>query len=128
MKAKKRYRIAIEDEARLRQVASVSVSPAKLWAGGIACALLLIGLTAVIIMATPIRTLMPGYLKNGERTEAKQGLLRIDSIRDAYRTYDLYISNILTLLDTDRTPADSLLTETTPNDLQPDTLLPASPR
>ena len=128
MKAKKRYRIAIEDESRLRQVASISVSPTKLWVGGAACIILLIFFTSLIIMATPIRTLMPGYLKKGERTEAKEGLLRIDSIRDAYRINSLYLNNILTVLDTDRQPTDSLLNVTTPNELPPDSLLPTSPR
>lgn len=128
MKAKKRYRIAIEDESRLRHVASISVSPAMLWAGSIATGLLLVIISALLIMATPLRTLMPGYLKKGERTEAKEGLLRIDSIRDAYRINNIYLSNILTVLDTDRTPTDSLLSETTPNELPPDSLLPASPR
>lgn len=128
MKAKRRYRIAIEDESRLRQVASLCVSPAKLWAGSIAAVLLLVIFTATIIMATPIRTLMPGYLKKGQRTEAKEGLLRIDSIRNAYAVNNLYLSNILTVLDTERTPTDSLQNETTPNELPPDSLLPASPR
>lgn len=128
MKAKKRYRIAIEDESRLRQVASVIVTPTKLWGAGILSLILLIACTGLIIMATPIRTLMPGYLKKGERAEAKEGLLRIDSMRDASRINSLYINNILTLLDTDRTPTDSLLKVTTPNELPPDSLLPASPR
>ncbi|MDE6291308.1 MAG: M23 family metallopeptidase [Muribaculaceae bacterium] len=128
MKAKKRYRIAIEDESRLRQVASICVSPARLWIGIIAAVVLLVAFTAIIIMATPIRTLMPGYLKKGERTEAKEGLLRIDSIRNAYAVNNLYLSNILTVLDTDRTPTDSLLNETTPNELPPDSLLPTSPK
>ena len=66
-------------------------------------------------------------MKKGERAEAKEGLLRIDSIRDAYRKNSLYINNILTVLDTDRTPTDSLLNVTTPNELPPDSLLPASP-
>ena len=128
MKAKRRYRIAIEDESRLREMASVSVSPAMLWIGGATAVALLIAFTATIIMATPIRTLMPGYLKKDERTEAKKGLLRIDSIRDAYRINEIYLSNIMTVLDTDRTPTDSLLKVTTPNELPPDSLLPASPR
>ncbi len=128
MKAKKRYRIAIEDESRLRQVASVSVSPSMLWAGGIVSILLLIVFTAMLIMATPLRTLMPGYLKKGERAEAKEGLLRIDSIRDAYKMNSLYLTNILTVLDTDRTPTDSLLSVTALNELPPDSLLPSSPR
>lgn len=128
MKAKKRYRIAIEDESRLRQVASVRVSPWMLWVGGTAGVLLLIVFTSVLIMATPIRTLMPGYLKNRERAEAKEGLLRIDSIRDAYRRNSLYLNNILKVLDTERTPTDSILNVTTPNELPPDSLLPSSPR
>ena len=128
MKAKRRYRIGIEDESRLRQVASVSVSPLMLWIGGIVVFLLLLAFTSALIIATPIRTLMPGYLKKGERSEAKEGLLRIDSIREAYMLNNMYITNILTVLDTDRTPTDSLLNETTPNELPPDSLLPASPR
>ena len=128
MKIRKRYRIAIEDESRLRQVVSVSASPAMLWCAGGALFIILIILSAVVIMATPIRTLMPGYLKNGERTEAKEGLMRIDSIRDAYKVNNMYLSNILTVLDTDRTPTDSLLNETVPNELPPDSLLPTSPR
>lgn len=128
MKAKKRYRIAIEDESRLRQVASVSVSPAKLWAIGIVCILILLVFTGVLIMATPIHNLMPGYLKKGERAEAKEGLLRIDSIIEAYKMNSLYLNNILTVLDTDRTPTDSLLNVTTLNELPPDSLLPSSPR
>lgn len=128
MKAKKKYRIAIEDESRLRQIVSVSASPAVLWAGGIIICLLLIAITALLIMVTPVRTLMPGYLKKGERTEAEAGLLRIDSIRDAYRLNNLYISNILSVLDTDRTPTDSVQINTSPNELPPDSLLPTSPR
>ncbi|MDE6380595.1 MAG: M23 family metallopeptidase [Muribaculaceae bacterium] len=128
MKAKKRYRIAIEDESRLRQVASASAPPWKLWAGAIAVVVLLMSLTALLIIATPIRTLLPGYLKKGERVEAKQGLLRIDSIRHAYMVNNMYLSNILTVFDTDRTPTDSLQKVTTPNELPPDSLLPASPR
>lgn len=128
MKVKKRYRIAIEDESRLRQVTSVRVSPAMIWGGGIAAVVLLVAVTTLLIIATPIRTLMPGYLKKGERTEAKDALLRIDSIREAYQVSNIYLSNILTVLDTDRTPTDSLMKETTPNELPPDSLLPASPR
>lgn len=128
MRAKKRYRIAIIDESRLRQVASVSVSPWRLWTSLAVGVVLLAGLIALLIMATPIRTLLPGYLKKGQRLEAKEGLMRLDSIRDAFRVRDIYLSNILTVMDTDRTPADSMLNVTTPNELPPDSLLPASPR
>lgn len=128
MKVKRRYRISVEDESRLRQIASVSASAPVLWVSGAVFVLLMMALVALVIMATPLRTLMPGYLKKGERTEAEKGLLRIDSIRDAYNVNSQYIANILTVLDTDRTPSDSVLNTTASNELPPDSLLPASKR
>lgn len=128
MKAKKIYRISIEDESRLRQIVSVSASPYVLWICGIAIGLLLVAIASILIIITPLHTMMPGYLKKGERTEAEQGLLRIDSISEAFRLNNIYLSNILTVLDTDRTPTDSVITTTSPNELPPDSLLPTSPR
>lgn len=128
MKVKRRYRITVEDESRLRQIASVSASASVIWVAGSLFFLLLMLLMALIIMATPLRTLMPGYMKKGERTEAEKGLLRIDSIRDAYNVNSQYIANILTVLDTDRTPSDSVLNITESNNLPPDSLLPTSKR
>lgn len=128
MKALKKYRITIEDESRLRKVASVSARPVSLWIAGVGIFLLMLLISSVIIMATPLRTLLPGYLKQGARTAAEEGMLRIDSIRDAYNLNAQYLSNILTILDTDRTPTDSVSKSATPNELPPDSLLPASPR
>ena len=128
MKALKKYRVSIEDESRLRQIVSVSVRPYVLWTAGTAVFVLLLTIAGMLIMATPLRTLLPGYLKQDERTAAEQGLLRLDSIRDAYSLNSQYIDNILTVLDTDRIPTDSIQKTTTPNELPPDSLLPASPR
>lgn len=128
MKALRKYRITIEDESRLRQIASVSVRPYALWAAGAVMLLLFLLLAAIIIMVTPLRTLLPGYLKHGERTAAEQGLLRLDSIRDSYSVNSQYLENILTVLNTDRMPTDSVQKTYTPNELPPDSLLPASPR
>lgn len=128
MKANRRYRITIEDESRLRDIASVTMRPAALWACGGGLLILVLILAAALIAFTPLSRLMPGYLKKVERTAAEAGMLRIDSIRNAYTLNSQYIDNILTIFDTDRTPSDSTLTETTPNELTPDSLLPASPR
>ena len=128
MKAKRKYRIVVEDESRLRQIASASVRPATLLVCAIAGFAALTLVVALLIMVTPLRTLMPGYLKKGERTAAEEGILRIDSIRDAYHINSQYISNILTVLDTERIPTDSTHKSPTPNELPPDSLLPASPR
>lgn len=128
MKVLRKYRISIEDESRLRQIASVSARPYILWAGGIAAFLLVLILAGLIIMVTPLRTLLPGYLKQGERTAAENGMLRLDSIRDAYNINSLYLANVMSVFDTERVPEDSLMRTGTPNELPPDSLLPASPR
>lgn len=128
MKALKKYRITIEDESRLRRIVSVSARPLTVWISALAAAVAVTSLAVLIIMATPLKTLLPGYLKHGERTAAEKGLLRIDSISDVHRINSQYLANIITVFDTDRTPSDSVSTATTPNELPPDSLLPASPR
>lgn len=128
MKASRKYRISIDDESRLRRVASVSGTPWLLWsiaAGGAVCALIA---ASLIVMATPLRTLLPGYLKKGERTATEEGLMRIDSIREAYEANNRYLANMLAVLDTDRQPSDSTAKVSATNELPPDSLLPASPR
>lgn len=128
MKASRKYRISIDDESRLRRVASVSGAPWLLWsiaAGATVCALIV---ASLIVMATPLRTLLPGYLKKGERTATEEGLMRIDSIREAYEANNRYLANVISVLDTERQPSDSTAKVSATNELPPDSLLPASPR
>lgn len=128
MKASKRYRISIYDESRLRQIVSVRVRPYMLWGGSALALLLLLFLAGVVIVATPLRTLMPGYLKENERSAAEKDALRLDSIKIISDRNTQYLSNILTVFDTDRIPGDSALSSPIPNELTPDSLLPASPK
>lgn len=118
----------MEDESRLRRIAAATFSPAALWASALALLALFVAVGAMIVMLTPLRTLLPGYLKQGERTATEEGLLRIDSIRDAYESNSRYLSSILAALDTDRIPEDTLKTDAAADPLPPDSLLPASPR
>lgn len=128
MRAKKKYKIIIEDESRLRQIASVSAPPYLLWIGGVTTIIVLIAIAVLLIVGTPIRNLMPGYLKKGERTEAEESMLRLDSLRNSYMLNNAYLTNILTVLDTDRTPSDSTQLSEILTELPPDSLLPSSPR
>lgn len=129
MKTSRKYRISIDDESRLRRVASVAGAPWILWSLA-ACALLCsLIVAAIIVMVTPLRTLLPGYLKKVERTATEEGLMRIDSIREAYEANNRYLANMLAVIDTDRSPStDSATNKSAANELPPDSLLPASPR
>lgn len=132
VKASRKYRIRIEDESRLRDLVSISVRPWAAVVWGIGGTILLIFLGALLVMATPLRTLLPGYLKKGERSATEEGLLRIDSIRTVNDRNNEYLTNILTVLDTDRKVeerTDSIAEqEASKAELPADSLLPTSPR
>lgn len=128
MKALRKYRISIDDESRLRRVVSVSGTPVALWCMAVGILLCAVIVASLLVMATPLRTMLPGYLKKGERTATEEGLMRIDSIRVAYEDNNRYLANMLKVLDTDRQPTDSVAKTSATNELPPDSLLPASPR
>lgn len=98
-----------------------------LWAAGAVALLCALVIGFLFVLLTPAKQLIPGYYRPSEREASEVALLRIDSIRRAYERNDAYLSNILTLFDTDRAPlADSLSASGRINDLTPDSLLPVS--
>ena len=98
--------------------------------GAIMTAILLIGLIVVailsVIVGTPVKNLLPGYLKTEERIEMVDKILRVDSLAAEVQRRDAYIKNLASILtgeikiDSIGQQADSLLSTTT------DTLLPES--
>lgn len=128
MKRHPKYRIRIEDESRLEDLADITLSPLSLWTAVVAALIVLIMISGAIIMVTPLRTLLPGYMKQSERSATEDNILRLDSIFGAYAQNQDYLNNILKALDTDRTPtADSLVMTANLREMSPDSLLPPSP-
>ncbi len=127
MRARSRCTISIENESRLENVFRVSVSPLKLilMATGVICVLLFLG--AFLLYISPAHSLLPGYLKDSERAESEEQHMRLDSLQMAYNANEAFISNFLSLLDTDRNVTrenhneinDSILSST-------DSILPTS--
>ena len=78
-------------------------------------------------MVTPIRTLLPGYMKQSERTATEENILRLDSALRVYEYNQAYIDNALRVLDTGRIPADSAKISANYNEFSPDSLISASP-
>lgn len=128
MKRHPKYRIRIEDESRLEDLADITLSPLSLWTAVVAALIVLIMISGAIVMVTPLRTLLPGYMKQSERSATEDNILRLDSIFGAYAQNQDYLNNILKALDTDRTPtADSLVMTANLREMSPDSLLPPSP-
>ncbi len=127
MKRSKRYKFTIEDESRLRNVVHVSM-PIWKWVGiAVLFFIFCILISGLLICLTPIRSLLPGYLKSGQRAETEMNILRLDSLNDAYMRNENYLKNMMTVLDTERTPTDSASVVTNPNMLPADSLSGPSP-
>lgn len=65
------------------------------------CAALLIIMMFGVIIAflTPARQLMPGYLKESERSQAEMQLIRLDSLRMAFEVNEAYIANLKQIMN-----------------------------
>lgn len=127
MKRHPKYRIRIEDESRLENLADISLSPLSLWSALGAVFVILILIAGAIVMTTPLRTLLPGYMKQSERSATEDNILRLDSILNAYEQNQVYLDNIRKALDTGRIPSDSVALTSNIMEMSPDSLLPPSP-
>ena len=84
MRRHPKYRIRIEDESRRENLADISLSPLSLLAAAGAALLILIIIGGAIVMVTPLRTLLPGYMKQSERSATEDNIMRLDSILGIY--------------------------------------------
>lgn len=123
MRRARRYCITIEDEAHLRQVAKRRISTLGLWFLGIALAAGGIAIAGAIIAFSPLRSMLPGYMKEAQREASEEALLRLDSLMQGYATNQAYIDNVLRIMDIDYVPHDSAAIVPISRELVPDSLM-----
>ncbi|MDE7437389.1 MAG: M23 family metallopeptidase [Muribaculaceae bacterium] len=122
-----KYRIHIENESKLENIFDISISPAVLWSAVAGIVVLFVIIGSLIVMTTPLRTFLPGYLKESERAATEDNILRLDSILEVYEQDRAYIDNVLRVFDTGRIAVDSAAISTDSPALTTDSLLPSSP-
>lgn len=109
MKIRSQYRLSIEDEGTLETIATYTASPLRWLLRGILVFSGIMALGALVAFLTPLRQLLPGYMKESERTATQIQLLRLDSLRQAYETNALFISNLREVLDPKLKNPDTLV-------------------
>lgn len=124
---KKDYWLALDDDAHLERIGRMRLTRMRM----LLMVLLFLGasllLGSALIILTPLKNLLPGYLQESQRTAGVETLLRLDSLRAAYDRNEAYLNNINTLLNTGRAPrADSLEAALPAGKLTSDSLLAAS--
>ena len=98
-KTNPRFRLSFINENTFNEVWTVKMSQRKVV---LALLMLLIAIgcmVATLIIFTPIRTLLPGYLKESQRQENIFNSMRIDSLSTEVSIHNAYVSNLERILN-----------------------------
>lgn len=93
-----KYKLSFFNENTLEEVWSFRLSQLSAFAVLALFALLLITITSLIIIKTPIRNYLPGYLDVEVRKEIVQNALRADSLERMMQIHALYLNNVTGIL------------------------------
>ncbi len=97
-KVRFKYKLSFINESTLEEVWNCRVS--QLWFFSAVClfALFMITITSLIIITTPIRNYLPGYLDAEVRQAIVQSAIRADSLDAALRKQSLYLRNVTAIM------------------------------
>ncbi|MDR1344017.1 MAG: M23 family metallopeptidase [Tannerellaceae bacterium] len=102
-----KYKLSFFNEGTLEEVWSFRMSQLSAFAVLLVFAVILIAFTAFIIVKTPIRNYLPGYLDVEVRKEIMQNALRADSLEMLIDIQTRYLDNVTSIL-TGTMPLDSI--------------------
>lgn len=126
MRHKQIYRIEFDNLSKLRSVWSINF---PFWRGivvaiiALICVLLLAG---ALIISTPLKRMLPGYLKASQRDNTIEALMMCDSLQMVYDANQRYIDNLKEIFDTERTPSDSITAAKAALPMSADSLMDSS--
>jgi lipoprotein NlpD len=93
-----KYKLSFFNESTLEEVWNLRLSQLTGFITLFIFTLFLIILTSIIIIKTPIRNYLPGYLDVEVRKEILQNALRADSLEDKLTVQSRYLDNLLNIL------------------------------
>ena len=128
LRTHRRFRLSFINENTFNEVWTIRMSQRKVIAA-VALMFVAIGcMAATLIVLTPLRTLLPGYLRQTERQEIAIKVLHVDSILTSAQATSSYLSNIASLLRGDSTTSTLISYQQQEHAIDPDSLIKASER
>ena len=103
----RKYRLTIHNENKPENMHGVYVSPILLMILLIIAFLLVAGVLYLVVIYTPVGSMLPGYVNKGEKDKIVTNSLRVDSLMHEIEKQDAYLANIRAIMDGDIT-LDSL--------------------
>ena len=107
----RKYKLTIHNENKLKNVLGFYISPLWVILSLFFSFLLVAGVLYLIVVFTPVGSLLPGYMTDNTKEEFIRNNIRIDSLTAEIEKQDRYLANIKAILSGDIT-TDS--TENTP--------------
>jgi murein DD-endopeptidase MepM/ murein hydrolase activator NlpD len=93
-----KYKLSFLNENTLEEVFSFRLSRLSVFLILLTFALLFVTLTAIVIINTPIRNYLPGYLDSEVRNTMVENALRADSLEEVLITQTYFLNNISSIL------------------------------
>lgn len=121
-----KYKLSFFNENTLEEVWSFRLSQLSAFVVLAVFAFLIVAFTAIIIITTPIRNYLPGYLDVEIRKEVMQNALRADSLERTLAIQSLYLNNLKGLL-TGEIQVDSIRSIDSLARVEPDFNIPRGP-
>jgi lipoprotein NlpD len=89
-----KYKISITNENTLEEMGGLYVSKLDGLSMLVIVLLILFAISASILIFTPLRNYLPGYMNSEVRTQIVQNALRVDSLMGVVERQNLYVMNI----------------------------------
>lgn len=109
LRAPRLYRLSFFNESTLNRVWTIGMSRRRMISYIVLVVMGIAMIGAALMAFTPLKVLLPGYLKPAERSEYVAASLRLDSIVEHQRATEAYLENIHDII-TDEVNVDSLYT------------------
>jgi lipoprotein NlpD len=122
-----KYKLTIINENTLEEVVGLRVSKLNGLSVLVATLAVVFTIAAVIIIFTPLRNYLPGYMNSDVRNQIVENALRLDSLQDVADRQRMYIMNIQDIFS-GRVKADSVASIDSLTSLRADTLMERTKR
>ena len=109
------FSLSLSDENTFSNIFQFRLSTLGLILSAVASAIILAVIGIFLVVNTPLRAILPGYLRSAERRQYEQTAMRIDSIASEAAMRNMYVDNIVAILNSDvdtvlpPIPTDTLL-------------------
>ena len=87
----RKYRLTIHNENKIDDVRGFYISPLRIILSLFISFMLVAGVLFLIIVYTPVGSMLPGYVNKGEKDKIVSNSLRVDSLMHEIEKQDAYI-------------------------------------